>query len=262
MTAEQARVAALPNTVSGREWPGVCYFSTTRQGGVSQPPYDSMNLGLHTGDNIQAVLQNRQRLQSVLPAPIVWLEQVHGVDVYDADLDHAFLSDSPVRADAAITTSTNKVLAVMTADCLPVVLASARGDVIGVAHAGWRGLLNGVLENTLRQMREKTAVNDFYAWIGPAIGFDAFEVGQEVYDAFIKNDEKQALYFRTHPEKAGKWFANLSAMAAYRLRKNDVSTIEESKLCTYANEWQFFSYRRNAQTGRMVTVVWIAKPAA
>ncbi|NLY64109.1 MAG: hypothetical protein GX070_04035, partial [Alcaligenaceae bacterium] len=147
MTAEQTRGAALPNTVSGREWPGVCYFSTTREGGVSQPPYDSLNLGLHTGDDKQAVLQNRQRLQSVLPAPIVWLEQVHGVDVYDADLDRAFLNDSLVRADAAITTSTGKVLAVMTADCLPVVLASARGDVIGVAHAGWRGLLNGVLEN-------------------------------------------------------------------------------------------------------------------
>lgn len=260
MTAEQARGAALPNTVSGRKWPGVCYFSTTRQGGVSQPPYDSMNLGLHTGDDKQAVLENRQRLQNMLPAPIVWLEQVHGVDVYDADHDQAFLHEPAVRADAAITTSTEKALAVMTADCLPVVLASARGEVIGVAHAGWRGLLNGVLENTLKQMRDKVAGNDFYAWIGPAIGFDAFEVGQEVYDAFINRDKNQALFFRPHPQNKGKWLADLSGLAVHRLSENGVSAVEESKFCTFSDRERFFSYRRQGRTGRMVTVVWKIKP--
>ncbi|MFV9474030.1 peptidoglycan editing factor PgeF [Advenella sp. RU8] len=245
------------HTVTGKPWPGVQYFCTTRQGGQSLPPYDSMNMGLHTGDDPVAVGQNRARLQRLLPGPVVWLEQVHGTDVHDVDQagENAF----PVTADAAVTTQTNKVLAIMTADCLPVVLASENGEVIGAAHAGWRGLLNGVLENTLGKMRCKTRESNFRAWIGPAIGFEAFEVGQEVYDAFMNNDENQALYFRSHPHHPGKWLADLSALAVYRLQKNGVNVVEESELCTFMNHDRFFSYRRQNRTGRMVTVAWKIK---
>lgn len=248
------------NTVTGQQWPGVQYFCTTRQGGISQPPYDSMNMGLHTGDDPLAVGQNRDRLQRLVPRPVVWLEQVHGTYVHDADQPGA--NDSPVTADASVTTQTNKVLAIMTADCLPVVMASENGEVIGAAHAGWRGLLNGVLENTLDKMRSKTREKNFRAWIGPAIGFEAFEIGQEVYDAFMNNDENQALYFRSHPHHQGKWLANLSALAVYRLQKSGVSTVEESGLCTFMSHDRFFSYRRQSQTGRMVTVAWKVKQQA
>src|SRR5690606_6014387 len=128
---------------TGQPWPGVQYFCTTRQGGFSQPPYDSMNLGLHTGDDPLLVGQNRDRLQCLLPGQVVWLEQVHGTGVHDADQPGA--NDLLITADAAVTTEINKVLAIMTADCLPVVISAENGQVIGVAHAGWRGLLNGVL---------------------------------------------------------------------------------------------------------------------
>lgn len=248
---------ALDKTVTGQQWPGVQYFCTTRQGGVSQPPYDSLNMGMHTGDDLLAVEQNRNRLQRLLPGPVVWLEQVHGTDVHDADLVDA--NDMPITADAAVTTENNKVLAIMTADCLPVVLASENGEVIGAAHAGWRGLLNGVLENTLEVMRSKVPHKSFRAWIGPAIGFEAFEVGQEVYEAFMNNDESQALFFRSHPRNEGKWLADLSGLAVYRLNKNGVSAVEESKFCTFMDQERFFSYRRQGQTGRMVTVVWKVK---
>lgn len=251
---------ALDKTVTGQQWPGVRYFCTTRQGGVSQSPYDSLNMGMHTGDDPLAVEQNRERLQRLLPGPVVWLEQVHGTDVYDADLVDA--TDMPITADAAVTTENNRVLAIMTADCLPVVMASENGEVIGVAHAGWRGLLNGVLENTLEIMRGKAPRKSLRAWIGPAIGVEAFEVGQEVYDAFMKSDESQALFFRSHPRNAGKWLADLSGLAVYRLHKNGASAVEESKFCTFTDQEHFFSYRRQGQTGRMVTVVWKVKPPA
>lgn len=256
-TSDENMDQAIVPRVTGQQWPGVQYFCTTRQGGVSQAPYDSMNMGLHTGDDPLLVGQNRGRLQCLLPGPVVWLEQVHGTYVHDADQPDA--NESLITADAAVTTEVNKVLAIMTADCLPVVISAENGLVIGAAHAGWRGLLNGVLENTLEIMRSKTREKNFRAWIGPAIGVAAFEVGQEVYDAFMNNDESQALYFRSHPHHQGKWLADLSGLAVYRLQKNGVSTVEESKLCTFMNHERFFSYRRKNQTGRMVTVAWKIK---
>lgn len=249
---------ALVKTVTGHQWPGVQYFCTTRQGGFSQSPYDSLNMGMHTGDDPLAVEKNRSRLQCMLPGPVVWLEQVHGTDVYDADLFDA--KDRPITADAAVTTERNRVLAIMTADCLPVVMASEDGEVIGAAHAGWRGLLNGVLEKTLEKMKRKTHRKCFRAWVGPAIGFEAFEVGQEVYDAFINRDKNQALFFRPHPQNKGKWLADLSGLAVHRLSENGASAVEESKFCTFSDRERFFSYRRQGRTGRMVTVVWKIKP--
>src|SRR5690606_29644447 len=152
----------LPATVSGHPWTGVNYFCTTRHGGVSAGAWASLNLGLHAGDEHDAVIRNRQRLRAMLPEDPVWLTQVHGTEVFDADaVLQGQAAEAPV-ADAAVTLQTNRVLAIMTADCLPVVLASTDGRALGVAHAGWRGLAGGVLENTLDALRQRLPGN--MAW--------------------------------------------------------------------------------------------------
>src|SRR5690606_34349485 len=176
--------------VTGAPWTGVRYFSTWRVGGVSAAPRDSLNLGTHVGDDPQAVQQNRQRLRCALPAEPLWLEQVHGTTVFDADARTDARAADPAarpapcldagsgparRADAAMTCQRGRPLVIMTADCVPVVLADGAGTVLGVAHAGWRGLAAGVLENTLDALRRRAPdAQDWHAWIGPGIGPDAF----------------------------------------------------------------------------------------
>lgn len=224
-------------------------FTTTRAGGVSLPPYDELNLGMHVHDDVEAVQENRAILSALLPEEPIWLEQVHGVRV--VDLDHPDFE--PTDADAALTRTPGKVCCVMTADCLPVLLTDRQGRVVAAAHAGWRGLLEGVLENTVRAMG--IPVNEVLAWLGPAIGPLAFEVGSEVKDAFVAVDKDSASAFdRLHQ---GKYYADIYKLARLRLEKLGVDDISGGDLCTFHDEERFFSFRREKQTGRMASLIWI-----
>lgn len=257
--------------VTGNPWPGVRYFCTWRAGGVSAAPWDSLNLGLHVGDDAAAVLANRARVRAALPAEPVWLDQVHGTDVFEAMMRSpgtvvpprdtpgaapAVLQAAPC-ADAAITRLPGQPLAIMTADCLPVVLADQAGTVLGVAHAGWRGLVAGVLENTLLALRRQAPqAQGWRAWVGPGIGADAFEVGDEVRVAFTDRDPSTAPCF-TPSCRRGHWRADLAALAAGRLAQAGVAQVELSGECTYRQADRYFSYRRENQTGRQVTLAWL-----
>lgn len=245
--------------VSGPDWPGVEYFSSTRQGGVSAGSWNSLNLGYHTGDDPAHVAENRRRLTDSMPGPVAWVRQVHGINVLDVDgfcPDYACTGQA--QADALITASRDRALAIMTADCLPVVLGSSDGSVIGIAHAGWRGLAGGVLENTLSALKKKHAGGgavQWRAWIGPGISQANFEVGDEVRQAFADTDSSVTSFF-TASTSRGKWLADLPAIARHRLRVAGVTQIDVSSLCTYDRSDLFYSYRRQQQTGRFATFVW------
>ncbi|WP_323017194.1 peptidoglycan editing factor PgeF [Castellaniella sp.] len=250
--------------VTGAPWQGVQYVSTWRAGGVSAAPWDSLNLGLHVGDDPAAVQENRARVQAGLPAAPLWLDQVHGTTVWHADeavaAEPAGLTALGVApcADAAITASRGLPLAIMTADCLPVVLADDAGTVLGVAHAGWRGLAAGVLENTLAAMQRRAAsARGWRAWIGPGIGPDVFEVGDEVRAAFAAEDAGAAGCFAPSV-RAGHWLADLAGLAERRLAQAGVARVELSGECTYRQAERYFSYRRQARTGRQATLAWLA----
>lgn len=241
--------------ITGPSWPGVSYFCSTRQGGVSQPPWDTLNVGLHTGDHPAHVEQNRRR---VAPAagPVVWLDQVHGTDVLDADADSAGQGVA-VQADAAITSRVDRVLAIMVADCLPVVMGSEDGLLIGVAHAGWRGLAAGVLENTLHQLQARHPEQkraQWRAWIGPGISQRHFEVGDEVRRRFMEADPQTARFFKSG--KPAKWMADLPGIARHRLKQAGIHRVDVSALCTADRPDLFFSYRRDGVTGRQVVFAW------
>lgn len=228
---------------------------TTRFGGQSQPPYDGFNLALHVGDNPVDVEANRSVLLEVLPSQPVWLEQVHGTEVFDAD---RWQFDQVPVADAAVTTVPGRVLSVMTADCLPILLCDEEARVIGVAHAGWRGLCAGVIEKTVDAMLKKMAYQDastLTAYLGPAIGPTAFEVGSEVRAAFMDLYPEAASAFEPLP-RAGKYLANLYKLATQRLQRLGVKEISGGSDCTYLDK-KFYSYRRNQQTGRMASFIWI-----
>jgi polyphenol oxidase len=243
------------------EWqapPGVRALSTTREGGVSQSPWDTLNLGTHVGDAREAVESNRRRLRDAadLPAEPHWLEQVHGIVV--ADLDAA---DATSQADAAVSSKQGRVCVVMTADCLPVVLASQDGAVVAVAHAGWRGLAAGVLEATLETMRGKLAAGArVQAWLAPAIGAQNFEVGEDVRSAFLAFDSHAADAFTRNAQQ--RWQCDLYQLARQRLIRAGIDRISGGVYCTYAQDARFFSHRRDVQhrglaaTGRMATLVW------
>jgi YfiH family protein len=237
---------------------GAC--STERSGGVSAAPYDDgsgsgtggLNLALHVGDAPALVLQNRQRLQRHLPAAPVWLEQVHGATVVDAE--HAAHAAMPVKADASFTTARGVVCAVMTADCLPVLLCDSRGSVVAAAHAGWRGLAAGVLQNTAAAMRAAGAT-DLMAWMGPAIGPAHFEVGADVYAAFVARDPAADAAFR-RLGNSGKYLADLFHLTRSALAACGVQRIAGGELCTVSAASRFYSYRRDRETGRMATLIW------
>lgn len=248
------------------EWdvpPGIGACVTTRAGGVSTGPYDDgaggggLNLGLHVDDRADDVRQNRQRLRAFLPAEPVWLSQVHGVDVADAgdSADSSGAAAIPV-ADASVSATAGVVCAILTADCLPVLLCDGAGRVVGAAHAGWRGLVNGVLENTVATMRAKGA-DQIIAWLGPAIGPDRFEVGAEVRDAFADRDHAAAAAFRAHPAQAGKYLADIYALARQRLEQAGVRQCYGGGLCTVSEPRRFYSYRRDRVTGRMASLIWL-----
>lgn len=228
--------------------PGVRTWQTTRQDGVSLGPYASLNLATHVGDRAEAVAENRRRLRATLnlPAEPVWLEQVHGTRVLHPDRGETG------QADAAVTFEPNTVLAVMTADCLPVLLASSDGRRIGVAHAGWRGLAAGVLESAVGALESDPGA--ILAWLGPAIGRSAFEVGDEVRAAFVESLPGADSAFE--PNARGRWQADLTALARTALARAGVGRIFGSESCTFADSERYFSHRREAPCGRMASLVW------
>ncbi len=230
--------------------PNVRAFQTTRDGGLSLPPYASLNLGDHVGDAPLTVMRNRMLLNEVVPSEPVWLEQVHGVVVADAGQ-----AGCRPRADACVAQRAGAVCVVMTADCLPVLLCDRNGTVVGAAHAGWRGLLEGVLETTLAAMQ--VPPGEVLAWFGAAIGPTAFEVGEEVRTAFVQQDAAAASAFVAHAP--GKYLADLYALARLRLHALGVTAISGGEHCTYREAERFFSYRREGVTGRMGAFIWLAK---
>lgn len=232
-------------------------ISTLRTGGVSAAPYDDgrggggLNLGIHVGDNPADVQTNRERLQALLPGRPAWLTQVHGVRVADA----ADVADAP-EADACIATRPGMVCAILTADCLPVLLCDQAGKVVGAAHAGWRGLAGGVLEETLVRMRQAGA-GEIQAWLGPAIGPDRFEVGEDVLQEFAGRDEANRRFFQPVPGRPGKYMADIYGLARAALAKAGVGKVTGGGFCTVTDERRFYSYRRDGVTGRMASLIWI-----
>ena len=238
------------------EWPvdaRVRALVTTRAGGVSAGPYASLNLGLRTEDDPAAVAENRTRLERLLPQSPRWLQQVHGSTVVDADsLDHV------PEADASVARRAGTVCAIMIADCLPILFADRAGTCIGAAHAGWRGLAGGVIGNTSARMA--VPPRELLAWIGPGIGPAAFEVGDDVLEAFCAVTPENHSAFK--PQKSGKWLCDLPALARHALRRAGVTSVHGGDLCTYNEPERFYSYRRDRITGRMAALIWLDPQAA
>ncbi len=233
------------------DWPSparVRALVTTRAGGVSVGSFASMNLAMHVGDDPAAVAGNRQRLCAHLPAVPLWLTQVHGNRVVDA------ASATPgVEADATISRQPGVVCAVLTADCLPVLLCDEAGTVVAAAHAGWRGLAGGVVEAAVQAM--SAPASRLLAWLGPAIGPRAFEVGAEVRAAFLSHSPEAAAAFVA--KENGKWLADLYRLATLRLHALGVERVFGGGFCTFYEAGRFYSYRREQATGRMASLIWL-----
>jgi polyphenol oxidase len=235
-------------------WPApanVKALQTTRNGGLSLPPYASLNLGGHVNDDPLAVAANRQLLSPFLPSEPVWVNQVHGTRVIDA-AKSGCLED----ADASFANIANVVCVTMTADCLPVLLCDRSGSVVAAVHAGWRGLCDGIIEAAITSMAVQP--QDILAWLGPAIGPQAFEVGPEVRQQFIEKGAEAEIAFSA---VGNKWLCDIYAIAQQRLRKTGVSQIYgggiNENFCTYTDKACFFSYRRDQVTGRMASLIWL-----
>lgn len=234
-------------------WPlpeGAAACSSTRKGGVSISPYDSLNLGAHCGDNPEHVAENRRLLSALadLPSPPVWLEQVHGKTVLKLEGNLSLGK----RADASYSDTPGNVCAVMTADCLPVLFCNVAGTEVAAAHAGWRGLCAGILEETVACFRDQPT--NIMAWLGPAIGPAAFEVGPEVRDAFMVKDKKAVSAFRISGKK---YYADIYQLARQRLENAGVTRVYGGGRCTWSEPDDFFSYRREGTTGRMASFIWL-----
>lgn len=232
---------------------GVRAFTTLREGGVSEGAFHSWNLATHVGDASQAVAQNRERLQALLPnaTRLHWLNQVHGTRCVDVDSLPDSLSGSP-EADALMTRRAQQALVVLTADCLPVVLAHDDASLVAIAHAGWRGLSGGVLSSVVRQCGED--LGGLAAWIGPSISQRAFEVGHEVRAQMADQLGQQVLTF-FRPGRDDRWWADLQGIARSELNRLGIDRVATSPVCTVSDR-RCFSYRREGTTGRMATVVW------
>ena len=249
------------------DWPlpnGVRALITTRRGGVSRGAYASLNLGSHVGDDPLAVDENRRLVGALLPAEPLWLNQVHGTRVFtiDEEADDRDTDDpmpraadrTPPTADAATTQLIARPCAVMVADCLPILFCDEGGSRVAAAHAGWRGLAAGVIERTVEAMQVAPA--SVMACFGPAIGATAFEVGQDVVDAFNALGPDSQRAFRSIPDRAGKYLADICELARQRLSAAGVEQVYGGGLCTLSSPDRFFSYRRDGRTGRMAAIVW------
>ena len=237
-------------------WPApanVHSLQTNRDGGYSYSPYDSFNLGSHVKDNLIHVAHNRQLLNQFLPSEPVWLNQIHGVNVVNAAQ-----TDCLPDADASFTNRKNVVCVTMTADCLPILVCDTAGTLIASIHAGWRSLCDGVIEATIKKLDAKP--ENLMAWLGPAIGPNAFEVGAEVHAQFIAKDAKAEDAFKAHGDK---FLCDIYKIATQRLNNLGVTKIygggqENEPWCTFTDEKRFFSFRRDGETGRMATLIWLA----
>jgi polyphenol oxidase len=280
----EASIASLPALseadVLRPAWkmsPRVKALVTTRNGGVSLPPYGryvdgrdapgGLNLGRRTEDDPARVAINRQRLAAMAGVPLAWLEQVHSADVVDACDVLAVTRDghATVRADASVTDRSDTVCIVLIADCMPVLVCDAEGRAVGAAHAGWRGLAGGVIENTARRVASLAGGSTaaLHAYLGPCIGPTAFEVGTDVRDAFMTGVDAQqrdatAAAFVAHPQTPGKFFANLPELARLRLHAIGVTNIVGGDQCTVTQCDRFYSYRRDRVTGRMAALIWLS----
>lgn len=240
----------------------VSALSTTRRGGTSLAPYDDgsgahgLNLGVHVGDAPDAVAANRALLRSQLPGEPGWLTQVHGSEVVDArEAAAAAARGDMLKADACIAFEPGVVCVIQTADCLPVLFCDSGGKVVGAAHAGWRGLANGVLENAVARMRDAGA-GDILAWLGPAIGPSCFEVGDDVFRAFVEHDGECASAFMPRAGAPSKHLADIYALAKRRLAAIGVDRVWGGNRCTVTERDHFYSYRRDGVTGRMASLIW------
>ena len=248
------------------QWPApphILALSTTRLGGVSEQPYNSFNLARHVGDDPLAVTQNRELLQSQLPMGVLvqWLNQVHGTGVLQATAESALADSHPAaEADACWTTSIGVACAVLTADCLPVLLCDREGRYVAAVHAGWRGLLAGVLDATISA--SPVASSTLMAWLGPCIGEHAFEVGEEVRDAFLAEARTfgglaAASGCFMPASRQGHWLANLGGLATLKLHFLGIDNIYSENSCTFTDNSSYFSYRKERETGRMASLILI-----
>lgn len=238
------------------DWPAPAWIkagSTGRAGGQSQSPYHSLNLGDHVGDDIGRVHQNRNQLKQALnlPEDPRWLNQIHGIDVVDV----AKQSSQSTTADACFTTQKDKVCAVLTADCLPLLLCDKNGSRVAAVHAGWRGLFEGVIEAAIHRLA--CPAKQLLVWLGPAIGPQVFEVGHEVRQAFVERDKSAGSAFEA--VSPGKYLADIYALARQRLQVLgiDQEQVYGGQYCSYSDDKRFFSYRRDGVTGRMATLIWM-----
>jgi purine-nucleoside/S-methyl-5'-thioadenosine phosphorylase / adenosine deaminase len=238
------------------DWPAPYWikaYTTTRAGGFSHAPYNSLNMATHVGDSLDDVLKNRQLLQSNLhlKKPIIWLEQVHGNTAISAD--HPIDS---LAADAIYSRTEQTLCAVQTADCLPVLVCSSSSYCVAAIHAGWKGLSNGIIETTINALA--LPPSDILIWLGPAIGPQAFIIGEEVFQAFLDKDQAAETAFQSIGNK--QWQANLHILAQQRLHKLGITSIYGGNYCTFSDSSRFFSFRRNQITGRMLSLIWINLP--
>lgn len=233
-------------------WPApsnVKAFFTTREGGVSQFPFSSNNLGNHVGDCPISVSENRGRLANLLPNTPVWLTQTHSVIVHQITNQDII---SSIEADASITKVKNAVCCVMTADCLPILISNQQGTIVAAIHAGWRGLVDGIIERTISQFNQNP--KELIVWLGPAIGPNKFEVGDDVYSLFLERNYRNENSFKPSNKK---YLANIYQLAKNELSLLGVTHIYGGEYCTVEQELLFFSYRRDGQTGRMASIIWI-----
>ncbi|UTZ26170.1 peptidoglycan editing factor PgeF [Vibrio campbellii] len=233
-------------------WPApknVKAFASTRAGGFSTAPYQGLNLGAHVGDDLSIVEKNRDWLaqEAKMPGAPIWLNQTHSTVVAQVSEPTTQVLD----ADGVFTSSSQVVCSAMTADCLPVLLTNTQGTQVAAVHAGWRGLANGIVENALELFS-----GEVMAWLGPAIGPQAFEVGDDVLQAFVDFDSQAHQAF-TPRDVEGKWLADMSKLATQRLNKFGITQVFDSGLCTFQHKEDFYSYRRDGVTGRQATFIWI-----
>lgn len=236
-------------------WPApmqVKALSTIRQGGFSKPPFDSFNLGMHVGDDEQDVKNNRALLTQSLPHPPKWLDQTHSADIITIDEANSQTYQTS-QADGFYTRLSNVPLAIMTADCLPIFLTDKQGTQIAIVHAGWRGLAQGIIKNALSLFSGNPA--DIIAYLGPAIGPLAFEVGEDVVNSFAPKLFSPCF----NKQENGKFLADIFAIASLQLKELQVEQIYSELLCTYTDPVRFFSYRRDGQTGRLAHLIWLSK---
>ncbi|MGC9422344.1 MULTISPECIES: peptidoglycan editing factor PgeF [unclassified Vibrio] len=233
-------------------WPApsnIKAFASTRIGGFSPSPYQGLNLGMHVGDDPALVLRNREWLQTIsqMPSAPIWLNQTHSTKIVQVERPTKVILD----ADGLVTTSRRVVCSVITADCLPVLITNSQGTQVAAVHAGWRGLAGGIVENALHTISGNPLV-----WLGPAIGAQAFEVGNDVRVAFCERDADAAQAFLPTSQQ-GKWLADMVQLVRLRLAKLGIEQIYACNLCTYQNPQQFYSYRRDGMTGRQASFIWM-----